>query len=106
MMCFLKDIFCFSHIGTGTVSIRAAYELDRWGSIPGRGKRSSCIPQYLDRLWGPIQPPNQWVPGVFSLVIKLPGHEANHLPLFSVKIKIGGAVPPSPFIFMAWCLAS
>jgi len=36
---------------------------------------------------GPTQPPIQWVPGALSLGIKQLGHEANHSPLSSAKVK-------------------
>jgi hypothetical protein len=35
----------------------------------------------------PTQPPNQRVPGALSLGIKRLGHEADHLPPFSVEVK-------------------
>jgi hypothetical protein len=55
---------------------------------------------------GPIQPPIQWVPGPLSRGIKRPGREADHSPPSSAEIKIRGAilVPPSQYVFMAWCL--
>jgi hypothetical protein len=36
---------------------------------------------------GPTQPPIQWVPGAVSLGIKWLGHEADHSPPSSAKIK-------------------
>jgi hypothetical protein len=36
---------------------------------------------------GPTQPPIQWIPGAFSLGVKLPGHEADHSPLSSAENK-------------------
>jgi hypothetical protein len=36
---------------------------------------------------GPIQLPIQWVPRALSLEIKQPGHEADHSPPSSTKIK-------------------
>jgi len=36
---------------------------------------------------GLTQPPIQWVPGASSLGVKCTGHEADHLPLSSAKIK-------------------
>jgi hypothetical protein len=36
---------------------------------------------------GPTQPPIQWVPGALSLGVKWPGHEADHSPPASVKVK-------------------
>jgi hypothetical protein len=36
---------------------------------------SSCRP---NRLWGPNQPPIQWVPKALSPAVKRPGREADH----------------------------
>jgi hypothetical protein len=36
---------------------------------------------------GPTQPPIQWVPGALSLGVKWPGHEADHSPSSSAKVK-------------------
>jgi hypothetical protein len=36
---------------------------------------------------GPTQPPIQWVPGALSLGLKRPGHEADHSPPSSAKVK-------------------
>jgi hypothetical protein len=36
---------------------------------------------------GPTQLPIHWVPGALSMVVKWPGHEADHLPLSSAEIK-------------------
>jgi hypothetical protein len=36
---------------------------------------------------GPTQPPIQWVPGALSLGVKQPGHEADHSPPSSAKVK-------------------
>jgi len=35
----------------------------------------------------PTQPPIQWVPGALSLRVKQLGHEADHSPLLSAKVK-------------------
>jgi hypothetical protein len=35
----------------------------------------------------PTQPPIQWVPGALSLQVKQLGHEADHSPLSSAKVK-------------------
>jgi len=33
------------------------------------------------------------------------GHEANHSPSSSAKVKVHGAIPQLPqYVFMAWCL--
>jgi hypothetical protein len=36
---------------------------------------------------GPTKPPIQWVPGALSLEVKQPGHEADHSPPSSAKVK-------------------
>jgi hypothetical protein len=36
---------------------------------------------------GLMQPPIQWVPGAFSLGLKRPGREADHLPPTSAEVK-------------------
>jgi hypothetical protein len=50
---------------------------------------------------GSTQPPIQWVPGALSLGVKQPGHEANHSPPASAKIKkmwIYTSIPPYAFM--------
>jgi hypothetical protein len=39
------------------------------------------------RLWGPQQPPIQWIWGALALGVKRPGREAGHSPLSSAEIK-------------------
>jgi hypothetical protein len=47
---------------------------------------------------GPIQPPNQWVPGALS---------PDHSPPSNAKIKNGGAILPIPsHVFMEQCLTN
>jgi hypothetical protein len=65
----------------GSVGIMTDYGLDCRGSNPGGGCDFSSST--------PTQPPIQWVPGVLSLVVKLPGREANHSPPSSTEIKEG-----------------
>jgi len=36
---------------------------------------------------GPTQPPIQWVPGALYLVVKRPGHEADHSSPSSAEVK-------------------
>jgi hypothetical protein len=45
---------------------------------------------------GPTQPPVQCVAEPLSQGVKPPGHDAEHSPPSSVKIKNGGAIPPLP----------
>jgi hypothetical protein len=51
------------------------------------------------------QPPIQWVPGVLSLGLKRPGHEADHSPPSSAEVKNAWRYTSAPqYVFMAWCL--
>jgi hypothetical protein len=81
-------------IGAETsVSIAKSYELDGWGSIPGRGKISLFSIKSRPAL-GPIQPPIQWVQGALSPGIKRPGRQADRSPSSSNEVNNGGAVAP------------
>jgi hypothetical protein len=51
----------------------------------------------------PTQPPTQWVLGTLSWGW-WQGPEADHLPAAGAEVKITGAIPPLPKVFMAWCL--
>jgi hypothetical protein len=42
--------------------------------------------------------------GTGVLEVKRPVREAKHSPSSSAKVKNGGAIPPVPHVFMAWCL--
>jgi hypothetical protein len=67
--------------------------LDGQSLIPGRGKY--FLSSIASRLaLGLIQPPIQWAPGVTSQGVKRLGHEADHLPPSSAKVKNGGAISP------------
>jgi hypothetical protein len=46
----------------------------------------------------------QRVPEALSLGIKQQERETDHSPLFSAEVKNGGAIPPSPYDFMSYCL--
>jgi hypothetical protein len=46
-------------------------------------------------LW-PNQPPVQWSPGSLFLKVKRQGHEADHSPPSSAKVKKGGSITPHP----------
>jgi hypothetical protein len=59
------------------------------GSSPGRGWEFFFSPPHLDRLWGPTQPPVQWVLVALSLGAKRPGRESDHSPPSSVEFKEG-----------------
>jgi hypothetical protein len=43
---------------------------------------------------GPTQPAMQWVPGAVSPWVTLQGHDADHSPSYSAKVKNAGAIPP------------
>jgi hypothetical protein len=65
-----------------------SYELNSSGSIPSSVKFFSSLE--------PIHPPIQRVPGALYLGVKRPDCEAGHLPLPSVEVNKGGAIPPIP----------
>jgi hypothetical protein len=44
-------------------------------------------PRRPDQLWGPPQPPIQWVLGALSPGVKWPGREADHSPPTSAEVK-------------------
>jgi hypothetical protein len=71
------------------------------GSIPGGGK-IFLIPTVSRSALGPTQPPNQWVLGPLSPGVKWPGHETDHSPPSSAKVKNDGAIPPLPNM-LSWC---
>jgi hypothetical protein len=54
---------------------------------------------------GATQPPLQWVPGTLSLGVKWLGHEADHSPPSSAKVKNAWSYTSTPqYVFMAWYL--
>jgi hypothetical protein len=60
-------VSCSSSWGS-SVSIVCDYRLDKWGSIPSRGKGFFLYPLVSRPAVRPTQPPIQWLPGVLSLV--------------------------------------
>jgi hypothetical protein len=78
-----------------SVGIAVGCGLDSQGSIPGRGKIFLFSTASRPAL-GPTQPPIQWVPGVISLGVKQPGHEADYLAPSSAEVKNSGVIPPLP----------
>jgi hypothetical protein len=52
----------------------------------------------------PTQPPIQWEPAAHSPEVKRSGRVADYPPPSSADIKNGGAIPPLPHVFMAWCI--
>jgi hypothetical protein len=56
--------------------------------IPFRGNRFLSPPQRSNRLWGPSQPPTQWVQESFSPGIKRSVCEADHSLPSSVELRM------------------
>jgi len=53
-------------------------------------------------LW-PIHPPTQWVPETVMLGVKQMGHEADHSPIISAKVKNAWSYTTiSQYAFMEW----
>jgi hypothetical protein len=70
---------------------------------PGRGWEFFS-PPCPDRLWGPTQPPIQWVRGTLSLGVKQPGREADHSPQSSAEAKnVSSYTSTHQYTFLAWC---
>jgi hypothetical protein len=56
-----------------------------------------CFYSTASRLvMGLTQPPIQWVQRALSPVLKRPGHETDHSPPSSAKVKNDGAIPSLP----------
>jgi hypothetical protein len=52
----------------------------------------------------PTQSPIKWVLGALSQKVKQPGHEADHSPPFSAKVKnVWSYNSTLPYIFTTWC---
>jgi hypothetical protein len=81
--------------------IATGYRLDCLGSIPGRGKRFFSSPRCPDQLWGP---PSLLFSGYLG--VKWWGHEADHSPPSSARVKKGGAIPPLPHLSSWQCWIS
>jgi hypothetical protein len=76
-----------------------------WFRFPARGKRFFSSPQRPDRLWGPTQRTNQWVPEAFLLEVQRPGREADHSPPCSAMSRtVKLYTSNSPYAFLEWCL--
>jgi hypothetical protein len=57
-----------------------------------------------DWLWGPTQPPVQWVPGAPSLGSKSAGAWSWSLPSPSAKVKnVWNYASVTPYIILVWC---
>jgi hypothetical protein len=79
------------------VCIVTGYGLDdQWVGVQVLvGPRILSSPSHLDQLWGP---PNllQWALEALSLKVKWLGHEADHSPPASAKVKKSGSIHPLP----------
>jgi hypothetical protein len=58
-----------------------------WGYILSKDKEFFCSPKCPHWLWGPTQPPIQWVVVAIYLYVKWPGHVAHLLPASSAEVK-------------------
>jgi hypothetical protein len=71
------------------VSIVLSYGLDNQGSrvrfLAGAG--NSSVHQCIQNSSGAHPASSKWVPGALSLVVKQPGHEADHSPPSIAKVK-------------------
>jgi hypothetical protein len=83
---FIEVIFIWGSRDSA-VGITTGHRLDgqRIGMQIPVGSRIFSMSSRL--VLGPTQPPIQWVPGALSLGVKWPGHEADHSPPISVKVK-------------------
>jgi hypothetical protein len=83
-----KKTKCLVSYGS-SVSITLGYGLDDWGSRVQSwwGLGIFLFTTVSRKALGPTQPPIQWVPGGLSLGVKQLGHEADHSPPSSAKVK-------------------
>jgi hypothetical protein len=73
------------------IKIGYSYEMDGWGSIPGRSKIFLYSTASTPTL-GPTQPAIKWVPRHLSRGVKRQGRETDLSPPSSAEVKNGGAV--------------
>jgi hypothetical protein len=68
------------------------------------GSNPSSGWQFLSSPLGPTHLPIQWVSGSVSLGVKWHGHEADHSPPYSAKVKNAWSYTSTPqYAFIAWC---
>jgi hypothetical protein len=79
------------------------YGLEGRGLIPGRDKIFHFSRASRPDL-GPIQPPIQWVLGLFPSGVKWPRREADHSPPSAADVKNGGAITSRPHKFSWYML--
>jgi hypothetical protein len=102
---WFDSVFLQSH--DSSVSIALDYGLDNWilGFDSQWGLGIFLFTTTSRTALGPTQPPIQWVPGALSLGVKRLGHEADHSPPSSAKVKNVWSYTSTPqYFFMAWCL--
>jgi len=101
-----EDVCCVFKLWKGTAHslhetrVRAGKPRNQT-SIPGTIKRFFSSPRWLDWLWNPSSPlqNGHWSP---SFGVKWPGHEANHSPPTTAKVKKAWSNTfISPYIFTA-----
>jgi hypothetical protein len=90
------------------VGIATGYVLDDRG-VGVRvtmGSRVFSPLRRLDRMWGPTEPPIQWVKGTLCTLVKRPRRETNHW-LTSAELKKCGSIQPVSHMsspVMNWCI--
>jgi hypothetical protein len=90
--------------GVGIAKLRTTGNgLDNRGSIPAKDKIFLFYTTSRPAL-GPIQPPNQCLPGTLSPGVNRPGREAGRSPQSSAAVKNGGAILPLPYM-SSWHIA-
>jgi hypothetical protein len=78
---------CYVGSRGSSVGIALGYELDDWGSIPGRGVGIFLFTTASRTALGPTQPPIQWVQGALSSGVKQQAREADHSPPSSAEVR-------------------
>jgi hypothetical protein len=83
---------------------RLGYGLDDWDSIPRTGNGIFFFSTTSRLALGPTHHPIQWVPGAITLGTKQLGHAVDCSPHLVPRLRMHGAIPPLPQLFMAWYL--
>jgi hypothetical protein len=89
LFCMVSDLILCGESRDSAVGVAAGYTLDDRGvgvRVPV-GARFFSSPRRPDRLWGPPNPPIQWVPGALSPGLKRLGRVADHSPPISAEVK-------------------
>jgi hypothetical protein len=78
-----------------------------WLEVESRRNKISLLSTSSRPVFGPTQPPIQWVPGPLSPGVKRLGREADHSLPTSAEAKNKWIYTSTPrYVFMAWCLIS